>query len=199
MAIVGSILWVTTVGLWWLAGVAEPWGGVEYESRGSVSGLFYTVGAATLLAASVLTFVTLLALHRRHGGLGVMGRVGLGFSGLGVAGALAAWVFVGWGLMLAIGTFLVANAMLGRDIAPRRPTWTLGLGVALGAVVWVVLRSIDGTLLQWGGLWGDDWVPNLVGVTVAAVVLAFGLFGFGSWLRGETPIDISDSDQTVTA
>lgn len=200
LSVVAAALWLATAGLWWVAGLAPPRGEVTYNSLDTASGILYAIGAATLLGAAVLTLITLLALDRRHGGLGMVGRVGLVFSALGVIGALAAWVFMGWGLLLTIGTLLVAYAMLGRDIAPRLPTWALGGGLAAGTVSWVVLRSVAGTLLQWGGLWGGFWIANLVGVTVAAALLAYGLLGLGVWMRGETQVVITpDPDPAVIA
>jgi hypothetical protein len=32
LAVVGGVLWLMAVGLWWAAGVSPPWGEVEYES-----------------------------------------------------------------------------------------------------------------------------------------------------------------------
>lgn len=54
---------------------------------------------------------------------------------------------------------------------------------ATGGVVWLALRILQGTLLQWGGLWGDYWVPNLIGVSIAALIFVFGLLRLGGWLR----------------
>ncbi len=197
LGIAAGVLWPATVGLWWLAGVAEPWGEVDYDSINKASGVFYGIGAATLLGACALSFVTFLAIQQRHGGLGMMGRVGLVFTAIGVIGALAAWVFMGWGLMFMIGTVLLGYALLDQDVAPRWASWALTVGVVLGAVTWVVLRSADRTLLQFGGLWGE-WIPNLAGVSVAAVIMGVSLVGLGDWMRAETPADITDQDQAVT-
>ncbi len=126
LALVAAVLWLTTLAVRWLAGVAEPWGRVTYDALGTASSIWYTIGAAALLGASALTFVVPLGLDRRLGGLGVVGQVGLVFPGLSVVGALAAWVFMGWGLMLTIGTLLVASATLRRDVAPRPPMVAIG-------------------------------------------------------------------------
>jgi hypothetical protein len=53
----------------------------------------------------------------------------------------------------------------------------------VGGIVWFGLRIGQGTLLDWGGLYGDYWVPNLIGVSVAALIFALGLFQLGTWLR----------------
>lgn len=198
LGIAAGVLWLATVGLWWLAGVAEPWGEVDYDSVNKASGVFYGIGAVALLGACVLTFVTLLALQQRHGGLGLMGRVGLIFTAIGVIGALAAWVFLGWGLMFLIGTVLIGYALLDQDVAPRWASWALAVGVVLGVVTWVILRSTNRTPLDFGGLWGD-WIPNLAGVSVAAVITGVSLIGLGAWMRAETPAEITDQDQAATS
>ena len=77
-----------------MAGIVPPRGDVAQDSLDSASGILYMTGAASLLAAAVLSLAALLALHRRRGGLGMPGQVGLVFFGLGVIGALAAWVFM---------------------------------------------------------------------------------------------------------
>ncbi|HZD23371.1 MAG TPA: permease prefix domain 1-containing protein [Acidimicrobiia bacterium] len=199
LAVIGAILWLVMTSLWWMAGLAPPRGDVTYDSLDSASGILYAGGAAALLGAVSLTFVTLLALQRRHGSLGRSGTIGLVASGLGVIAALAAWVFTGWGLMMTVATALIAYPIYRRDIAPQLPTLALGGGFAAGAVTWAVFRSIEGTLLRWGGLWSDFWVANLVGITVAAVLFVFGLVGLGLWLRGETPAEITDPDRVVTS
>lgn len=65
---------------------------------------------------------------------------------------------------------------------PRLPILAFGSALAVGGFVWFILRVMQGTLLQWGGLFGY-WVPNLIGVSVAALTFAFGLLRLGFWLR----------------
>jgi hypothetical protein len=199
LAVIGGVLWFTTAGVWWAAGVAPPWGRVDFDSVNTASGVLYGIGAASLLAACVLTFVTAVALNRRHGGLGTMGRVGLAFCGLSVIGAFAAWIFIGWGSMLMIGTILTAIPVTQRGIAPRLPTYAFGIGLAAGGITRIILRAIDGTLGEgWVGLWGDVWIPNLIGVTVAAVLLGLGLVGIGAWLREEVAIEADTAARPLT-
>jgi hypothetical protein len=199
LAVIGAMLWLIMTSLWWMAGVAPPRGDVTYDSLDGASGILYAVGAVALLGAVSLTFVTLLALQRRHGSLGLSGRVGLVASGLSVIAALAAWVFTGWGLMMTVATAFIAYPIYRRDIAPRLPTLALGGGFAAGAVAWALFRAVDGSLLRWGGLWSDFWVANLVGITVAVVLFSFGLVGLGLWMRGEEPAEITDPDRVVTS
>jgi hypothetical protein len=200
LAVVGGVLWIVYVGLWWAAGVSPPWGEVEWDSFNSASGILYLVGAGSLLAAVVLTFLSVLALDRRNGGLGRPGQVGLVLCGLAVIGAFAAWIFIGWGSLLMIGTILIAVPMLQRGIAPRVPTLALGSAVAAGGITSIVFRAIEDALsLGWVGLWGDQWIPDLTGITVAAAILSFGLIGLGTWLRGEMPIDADIAEHPLTA
>jgi hypothetical protein len=200
LAIVGGVLWIVYVGLWWAAGVSPPWGEVEWESFDVASGILYTIGAGCLLAAAFLTFVTVLALNRRHGGLGRTGQVGLVLCGLAVVGALAAWIFVGWGLLLMVGTILTAVPVLRRGIVPVLPTLAFGFGITAGAITAVVFRALEDKIsLGWIGLWGDQWIPDLTGISVAAVILAFGLIGLGTWLRGEVPVDADIAQHPLSA
>jgi hypothetical protein len=200
LAVAGGVVWTIFVGLWWAAGVSPPWGRVEWEAFNSASGVLYTIGAGSLLTAMVLTFVAVLALNRRHGGLSRSGRIGLLLCGVAVIGAFAAWIVVGWGLLLMAGTILTAVPMLQRAIAPRLPTLALSTALAAGGLTAVLFRSIKGTLgLGWVGLWGRDWIPSLTGITVAAVILSFGLIGLGMWLRGEVPVDAEITEHPLTA
>lgn len=199
LAVVGGVLWLIAVGLWWAAGVSPPWGDVEYESLNTASGVLYAIGAASVLGAVVLTFVTVVALNRRHGDLGAPGRLGLVFSGLGVVSALAAWILIGWGSMLMFGTILTAVPILRREIAPRLPTLAFGAAMAAGGITAAIFRSVEDTLAEgWVGLWSSEWIPNLTGITVAAILLSFGLIGIGTWLRSETAADADTVQRPVT-
>jgi hypothetical protein len=57
-AVVGGVLWIIYVGLWWAAGVSPPWEHVESESYNAASGILYMIGAGSLLASVVLTGLT---------------------------------------------------------------------------------------------------------------------------------------------
>ena len=200
LAVAGGVLWIIFVGLWWAAGVSPPWGEVEWDTFSGASGILYGIGAGSLLAAVFLTFVAVLALNRRHGGLGRSGQIGLFLCGVSVIGALAAWIFVGWGLMLMVGTILTAVPVLRRGIAPRLPTLAFGVALVAGGATSIVLRTVEGTFaLGWVGLWGRAWIPGLTGITVAAVILSFGLIGLGLWLRGEVPVDVDIAEHPLTA
>lgn len=199
LSVVGALLWLITVGSWWLAGLSPPWGEVEYDSLNTVSGVLYAIGAASLLAAVLLTFVTVLALSRRHGGLGPAGQVGVVFCALAVIAAFAAWVFIGWGSLLLAGTILTAIALVKRGIAPHLPTLAFGVSMLAGGITAVLLRAVDGSLSSgWVGLWGDQWIPDLIGITVAAVLIGIGHLGIGTWLRSEVPVDADIADRPLT-
>jgi hypothetical protein len=189
LGVASALLWLAVPGLLWLAGVLEPVGKAEGASR-----VVYGIGTLALLGGGALMVIVMRALDQRLGSLGGRGLAGTGLVALGVAASVAAFFYIGWGLLMMIGTILFASAMLGHDAAPRIPTLALGTGVASGGVVWAILRATEGTLLEYRGMWGDSWVANVSGVTVAALILAFGLFGLGRWLRGEEPGSLDAAD-----
>lgn len=195
LAIASAVCWLIVPGTWWLAGVLPPVGGVASSASGGV----YAVGVMSLLAAGILMMVVMLALAQRHGGLGLRGLAGPLLVGLGIAASALAWVFIGWGLVMLVATAIFAWAMLERDLAPRWPTLAFGGGLALGAAVWAVLRGLDGSLLEYSGLWGDYWIANLAGISVGSIVLAVGLLGLGRWLRSEVPAELGMPEQALRA
>jgi len=183
LAIWGGVLWLFAVVAWWPAGAIAPWG----ELDRNFTAILWIVGWCALMGALVLTFNTVGALHTRHGGLGRIGTMGMILTGLAVIAGMPAWVFLGWGFALALGLGLVGVAAFRRGIAPRMPVVTLGAGVATGGAVWVICSRSTGWFPRYTGIWGETWTINLAAVTVAAVVVAVGLFGVGAWLRGEEP------------
>lgn len=189
-AIVCGALWCLAVGTWWVAGAIDPVGDVE----GNVSGLVYGVGYFSLLIAGVLMVLVMARLRQCQGGLGLRGVLGLVLVGLAVPAGVIAAVFVGWGSLMLVGTLLFGTAMIQRDVAPRLPTVAFGFGLSIGAVVWAIIRGFTGTLFQYSGMWGDLWVPNLVGVTVGGLVVAYGLFRLGRWAQGE-PVPMPGAQQ----
>jgi len=193
-AIASAILWVTVVGFWWLAGLLEP----RYELQTGVASVAYAAGAAALLGATSSMVAAMLGLHRRHGGLGVVGTVGLVLAAAGVIGGLLAWVFTGWGTLMVVGTFLFGAALWKPNVAPQLPLALMAGGPVIGAVVWAALRGSQGPI-DLTGLWGVHWFENQVGMTIGVVLLALGLLGLGRWLRSEEPATLGHPNQPIVA
>jgi hypothetical protein len=193
-AIASAALWLAVLCAWWLAGTIDP----SWELRSTASTAMYAFGAAALLGAAGLQVAAMVGLDRRHGGLGTFGGAGIAVAGAAFVGCLAAWVFVGWATLMAVGTLLFAIAIWRRDMAPRVPTLAFGGGLAAGAIVWAVLRDRAGQI-DLGGLWGSDWLENEIGLTFGVVILAIGLLGLGRWLRSEEPAFIDASDHGFPA
>jgi hypothetical protein len=92
-AMIAASLWVASVSAWFVSVLLEKDSGV-WEGRAQV---FWMLGASLLIGATTLTVVVLVGLHSRHGGLGVIGYLGLALGGVGVVASLVGWFVYGWG------------------------------------------------------------------------------------------------------
>ena len=184
-----GLLWLMMVVTWWVAAYLEPVGGVDPGP----SAVVYGIGYFSLLVAEVLLVLLSVALVRYHGGLGWRGVTAPSLMSLAVPISVVAVFYVGWGVLVMAGCLLMGGAMRARDQLPRWPTLMMGGGLLAGAVAWALLRLIDGTLLEYSGLWGTSWMANLVGVSVGGSLLAVGLFGIGRWLREQSTADAERS------
>jgi hypothetical protein len=196
LALASAVLWSVTLAAWWLAGAA---GMAPSDPELTAAYLIYGVGAATLLGAGVTLVVSMLAIDQRHGGLGALGKIGLAVIGVSVVLSLAAWVFLGWGIALAAGTAIFAAAMRGYGVMPRAATVAFGAGPTVGVIIWIIVRATQGLPLTYTGLWGDDWVANLLALTIGLAFMAAGLLGLGRWLRSERAVFDDGSDGALTA
>ncbi len=194
LAIASAALWLAVVGFWLLAGMLEP----RYELQTGVASIAYAAGAVALLGATLSMVAAMMGLHRRHGGLGVVGVGGMVLASAGVIGGLLAWVFAGWGTLTVAGTLAFGAALWRRNLAPRFPVALMAGGPVIGVVAWALVRSATGPL-DLTGLWGVHWVENQVGVTIGVVILAVGLLGLGRWLRSEEPAILGTPGQPIVA
>lgn len=200
LSIAGGILWLATIVFWWIAGLLPPVGEVAYESFNGFTDLFYPAGAASLLGAGALTVMTMVALNRRHGGLGRLANAGLILTGLGFLASMAAWVFVVWASLMMLGTLSFGLSMLQKGTAPRIPALAIAGAFVVGASTILVGTLMSGEVNQSSlTLWEANWRTNLTGLTIGAVILGIGLLQTGVWLRSETPIDADSGDPALLA
>ncbi len=145
----------------------------------------WIAGAIALLISAVLSTVVVIALVERHGGLGVVGHLGIGLAALGAAAAFVGWFFAGWGSLIGLGSMIMAIALWRRSLAPRWPTMAFGAS-------WLVAGAVGGALriLEVGepDAFGDYRVALLVGLTIGCAGYAMAMFGLGRWLGGEAAI-----------
>ncbi|MEA1902416.1 MAG: hypothetical protein U9N56_02700 [Actinomycetota bacterium] len=185
LAVAAAGLWLAALAMYWVTQAPDDW-----------NTTLYLVWSAIVVAAGVLTFVATLGLRRRHGGSGVLGTVGLVFLGLGVVVSIISWAIPGWMMIQGIGMLLVVVAVRRADGAPRAASVAYGSGMLIGVTLHLVLTALKvGTPDSYGDYplaWGT-------GLTVGLVVAVAGLFGIGSWLRGEESVDFELSDQAVNA
>ena len=180
VARVAAVLWLLT-GL--LFGAVDIWdGGGDWR-------FFYSTGAVTLLAGSVLTVLVLLGLRQRHGGLGASTNVGLVLFGLGTVAAIIAWFFPGWMGLQGAGLLVIGVAIYRHGIAPRYAAVLIAVGHVAGLAVFAAARLAE---LGWRDSWGDYPVAGILGVGTGSLLIAIGLFGLGSLLAGEEPVDARD-------
>lgn len=186
-AIVSAVLWAASAAMWLVDHFLDPSGRAEIA-----------VGSAafmTLVGAAASSGLLIIGLHRRHGGLGPLGAIGLALVGVGVVATLMFWFVMGWGLLLAAGMLLVALAVHARGLAPTAATVAFGGGWSIGVITWSVLRVLEvGTRDQWG----DYPIVSPTAIAVGVAILAPGLIGLGRWLSTETPQDL-DSPESLAA
>jgi hypothetical protein len=153
----------------------------------TVSWMLTTLVVAGAGAAMI---IVMIAIQRRHGGLGLLGLVGIAVTCLGVAATVVLWAFGFWLSLMAIGTLLFGIAALRRDVVPRVWTLTWCGGMTVGAALWYTL-----SWLEIGGVDsnGDNASADFVGFYLGVLIMTVGLVGLGRWLRSEEPIDIQPS------
>ncbi len=183
LALIAAAAWCAVAIGWTLSYVIEERTG---RWEGSAAQTFWMMAAGALLGAGALTVAVLVALHQRHGGLGILGWAGIGIGGLGAASGLVGWFVWGWGLLIGLGTLLIAAAVVQRDIAPRVPTILMAAAWPMAGTVAGLLRFAEaGSRDQWG----DYPLAITVGLTVGCVIFASGLTGLGRWLAAEDPVE----------
>ncbi len=147
--------------------------------------LLFMVGMSILMLSAVFTAVLVVALVQRHGGLGVVGAIGIGLAMLGSLATFTAWFYLGWGSLIGLGSVIIAVVMRRRSIVPRGATIAFGLAWPVGGLV---LALLD--LLQVGPVddWGDRPAALLGGLSVGSVAFAVALVGLGRWLATEEAV-----------
>ncbi len=182
---------LASAGMWLVAMLAY----VFMTGDGSDWQVYYMIFSAALLVAGVLGVLAMIGVNRRHGGLGVLGMVGIGITALGVASSVLAWAVFFWMAIQGIGYLIFGIAVLRRDVAPRLSTVLVSGGLAVGFIAFVIANILE---VGRRDSYGDYPVAWAIGAVVGSVLLAIGLLGWGRWLRSEEPVDI-DSDSDIPA
>ena len=181
LALFAAVGWVLSSALMIASAMAnlgtEQWEGTPQN--------LYRVGSATMLISAALTAVFVVALVKRHGGLGIVGRLGIGLAALGALASFISWFYPGWVSLIGGGAMLMAIALRRRSLAPERPVLLFGAAWPLAALVAVVLDAAGvGTPDQWG----DNITVLLAGLVVGCVGYSAALLGLGRWLSREDAI-----------
>lgn len=178
LALASAVGWVLVAVLMTVIEIAD-------RSTGSWEGTpqnLFMVGTSVMMLSAVFAAVVVVAIVQRHGGLGIVGNLGIGVMALGAVATFVAWFYPGWGGLIGLGGVIIAVAMWRRSIAPRRATIAFGLAWPLAGVTGVVLR-----LLEVGRVdeWGDYPAALLGGLAIGCATFAVALTGLGRWLMNE--------------
>lgn len=181
LAPVAAVGWVLSSGLMIVSEMSERASG-QWEG---VPQVLYLLASVLMLMSAVLSAVFVVALVERHGGLGIVGRLGIGLATLGAIATFANWFFPVWVGLIAVGALLTAIAVHRRSLAPRRPAIMFGAAWLVAVTVTVVLDVAGvGTPDQWG----DNRTAILAGLVVGCVGYALALVELGRWLAREDAI-----------
>lgn len=184
-ALAASGLWLASLAIIWLGKFAD-----DFDTW------IYLVWSASILVAGAFTFVATLGLRQRHETFRRSGTVGLVILGVGVVLSIISWALPLWMTVQGVGMLLVVLAMLPKGVAPRAASVAYGSGMLIGGVLFGVLTAMKvGTPDQFG----DYPVAWDIGITVGLGIVAAGLLGIGTWLRGEQPASVERSDQALIA
>ncbi len=186
LAPLAAVGWVLSSGLMIASEMVDRATG-QWEGRPQV---LYLVGSSLMLISAALTAVVVVALVERHGGLGILGRLGIGLTALGAVATFVSWFYPGWVSLIGLGALLMAVALHRRSLAPRTPAVLFGSAWLVAAAVTLVLELIGvGTPDEWG----DNRTALLAGLVVGCVGCAAALVGLGRWLGREDAI----TDETI--
>jgi hypothetical protein len=155
---------------------------------------YFLLSTAVFLAGA-LGLIAMIGVGKRLGGLGILGMIGLGITGLGVAASILAWALAFWMGLQGVGLVVFGVAVLQRGIAPRWATALASSGFIVGVVLFVGLTAAKVGQVDEYGDYPRAWeIAGFVGMAMVAL----GFIGWGLWLRSEKAIDI-DNDSTPIA
>ncbi len=184
-ALAASGLWLASLAIIWLGKFAD-----DFDTW------IYLVWSASILVAGAFTFVATLGLRQRHETFRRSGIVGLVILGVGVVLSIISWALPLWMTVQGVGMLLVSLAILPKRVAPRAASVAYGSGMLIGAILFGVLTAMKvGSPDQFG----DYPLAWDIGITVGLGIVAAGLLGIGTWLRGEQPASVERSDQALIA
>jgi hypothetical protein len=181
MAIGAAVLWPLVLVCWMVSGLLDDgdWGPVPM--------IPWLAGVGCLLSGVGLTLVAMMALGRRLGGFGPVGRIGMVLVGVALPAAIMAWFTLGWSALVGLGVTLCAVAAWPARLAPRWALLVVGTAGPIAAVTRATLRSLE---VGQPDEWGDYPVATYGSISVLAGLLCVGLWGLGQWLRHETPASL---------
>lgn len=179
MALIASAFWIVVAAAdLFMAGDGDTWQ------------VYYTVMSVAALVASVLGVIVMVAINKRLGGLGALGLVAIGLMCLGAVASIVAWAVFLWMTIQGLAWLVFGIAVLRSGIAPRTPTVLASGGFVVGSIVFIVANALE---VGWQDSYGDYPVAWLAGLITGCTLMSIGLFGLGTWLRSEEPVEIEST------
>ena len=147
----------------------------------------YVLWIAMIAVAVIAAAVAVHGALKATGGFGgAMAKVAMGLAVLAVPATVFAWLWFGWGGLLAVSFLLLALHLraMGLGITGHKSLWDwampvaflIGPAVMFGLYATVVEETDD---IDWG---------YATGFAISLLVAAATLFKLGQWLRADVPI-----------
>lgn len=147
------------------------------------------IGMAQVFYVAITTsFIAMVALWRRHGGLGPWSVAAAVPAVVAAPFVLFVWPIPAWTMLLGLASLLFGVPLVLRRVAPLASSIAITTGLAisgaavLGAELFVVRTGEDFAFLE------SAAISTVMGI--GFMVYGFGLIGIGRWMRSEEPVAI---------
>jgi hypothetical protein len=181
-----------SAGFWLAAASVVAFGGMFTDDWQQA----YLLLSVAVLVAGVLGLLTVIGVSKRLGGLGVAGMIGIVITGVGVFVSLAAWAMPLWMGLQGVGLLVFGLAALRTGIIPKWSTLFTSSGFIIGVIAWIVATAAK---VGEPDAYGDYEAAWEIAAVVGMAIVAFGLIGWGTWLRSEEPVTIDADSTSITA
>lgn len=144
--------------------------------------------AQVFFLAIGMSIVGMLALWRRHGGLGPLSYAAIVPAVLATPFVLFVWPIPAWAMLLGLATLLFGIPVVGRRLVPLSSAMAITTGLAitgaavLGAEFFATRTGEDYAFLE--------STAATIAMIAGMAIFGLGLIGVGRWMRSEEPVAI---------